>query len=262
MQHCLRPCLPYSWSSCQSCWLRAGRLAEGVRGLGSLSELCLVDDACGRFNDELRVTGQDTLKTGLELQKHKAARKNINAATVVSSLIIISWCITPGYPAPKKSQPPDKRLINLVLIVHACVSTCVAQLISQCRDLTSLMVTAKQQIEVRTSTPNTPTHTHHAHVRRIPLPPPARLVRTSSPSSSRPASWSSRRVRDPLHSPWRAQDNRVYPALRTVDLISQQLGSAYDQPFVQRVKAWLPELATQVRPRALASRSRNTHWLT
>lgn len=55
-----------------------------------------------RFTHELKRTGQETLTKGVELQRHKAARRNINAATVV---------------------------------------------LTQCRELTSLMATAKQQIE-------------------------------------------------------------------------------------------------------------------
>ena len=55
-----------------------------------------------RFTDELKCTGQETLTKGLELQQHKAARRNINAAVVV---------------------------------------------LTQCRELTSLMALAKQQIE-------------------------------------------------------------------------------------------------------------------
>lgn len=55
-----------------------------------------------RFTDELKRTGQETLDKGVELQGHKAARRNINAAMAV---------------------------------------------LMQCRELTSLMATAKQQIE-------------------------------------------------------------------------------------------------------------------
>ena len=43
------------------------------------------------------------------------------------------------------------------------------------------------------------------------------------------------------------QDSRYYPALRTLDSLSHQLSTAYDQPFIQRVKLWLPELSNQVR---------------
>lgn len=55
-----------------------------------------------RFTDELKRTGQETLGKGLELQRHRAVRRNINAAVVV---------------------------------------------LTQCRELTSLMALAKQQIE-------------------------------------------------------------------------------------------------------------------
>lgn len=42
------------------------------------------------------------------------------------------------------------------------------------------------------------------------------------------------------------QDGRYYPALATVDNIRQQLSNAYDQPFLHRFRAWLPEVSNEV----------------
>ena len=112
-----------------------------------------------RFNEELKHTGQETLKTGHELQRHKAARRNINAAVVV---------------------------------------------LSQCRELTSLMATAKQQIEVRgsggeyratglTTTGPGPSSPHslsnhtHTHAR-------ARISRRTRGTTPRCARWTASRT--------------------------------------------------------------------
>lgn len=86
------------------------------------------------------------------------------------------------------------------------------------------MVTAKQQIEVRPNPRSLPCHVGPIARRTSWL-----IVYWASPSLFRHV----------------VQDSKYYPALSTVDSIRQQLSTAYDQPFIHRVKLWLPELSNQ-----------------
>lgn len=86
------------------------------------------------------------------------------------------------------------------------------------------MVTAKQQIEVRPKPRSRQCHVGTRARRTSWL-----VVHWASPSLFRHV----------------VQDSKYYPALSTVDSIRQQLSTAYDQPFIHRVKLWLPELSNQ-----------------
>jgi hypothetical protein len=95
------------------------------------------------------------------------------------------------------------------------------QVLNQCRELTSLMVTAKRQIDVS-------------------------LTR-GPPAINKGISQIVRAGFADAYSYMLRQDGRYYPALATVDNIRQQLSNAYDQPFLHRFRAWLPEVSNEVR---------------